>query len=105
MLTNHTIERIPLEPITRPHSFAIDTEEGTKVQLSADTEEAASRWIAIISHAAQQCDPWLENRCVQALPANLCIARITSNESFLKTVHGTYGSVRRVSANRTAAGR
>ncbi|EAL39618.3 AGAP008221-PA, partial [Anopheles gambiae str. PEST] len=61
MLTNHTIERIPLEPITRPHSFAIDTEEGTKVQLSADTEEAASRWIAIISHAAQQCDPWLEN--------------------------------------------
>uniref|UniRef100_A0A182K3W2 PDZ domain-containing protein n=1 Tax=Anopheles christyi TaxID=43041 RepID=A0A182K3W2_9DIPT len=61
MLTNHTIERIPLEPITRPNSFAIDTEEGTKVQLSADSEEAASRWIAIISHAAQQCDPWLEN--------------------------------------------
>ncbi|XP_050076397.1 uncharacterized protein LOC126563742 isoform X2 [Anopheles maculipalpis] len=61
MLTNHTIERIPLEPTTRPYSFAIDTEEGTKVQLSADSEEAASRWIAIISHAAQQCDPWLEN--------------------------------------------
>ncbi|XP_049283063.1 uncharacterized protein LOC125763711 isoform X1 [Anopheles funestus] len=61
MLTNHTIERIPLEPITRPYSFAIDTEEGTKVQLAADSEEAASRWIAIISHAAQQCDPWLEN--------------------------------------------
>uniref|UniRef100_A0A182IP66 PH domain-containing protein n=1 Tax=Anopheles atroparvus TaxID=41427 RepID=A0A182IP66_ANOAO len=61
MLTNHKIERIPMEPVTRPFSFAIVTEEGTTVQLAADTDEAANRWIAIISHAAQQCDPWLEN--------------------------------------------
>uniref|UniRef100_A0A182F5V9 Uncharacterized protein n=1 Tax=Anopheles albimanus TaxID=7167 RepID=A0A182F5V9_ANOAL len=61
MLTNHKISRNPIEPGSRPFSFTIDTEEGVKVQLSADTDEAASRWIAIISHAAQQCDPWLEN--------------------------------------------
>ncbi|XP_052864592.1 uncharacterized protein LOC128271190 [Anopheles cruzii] len=61
MLTNHKILRNPPEPGSRPFSFVIDTEEGVKVELSADSDEAANRWIAIISHAAQQCDPWLEN--------------------------------------------
>ncbi|XP_058056525.1 uncharacterized protein LOC131207907 [Anopheles bellator] len=61
MLTNHKILRNAPEPGSRPFSFVIDTEEGVKVELAADSDEAASRWIAIISHAAQQCDPWLEN--------------------------------------------
>lgn len=62
ILTNHKVERLTVEGAGRPFAFAVDTEEGTKVQLAGDTEEAASRWMAIIGHAAQQSDPWLENR-------------------------------------------
>ncbi|XP_055592314.1 uncharacterized protein LOC129744023 isoform X10 [Uranotaenia lowii] len=61
MLTNHKVDRLTIEASGKAFSFAVDTEEGTKVQLAGDTDEAASRWIAIISHAAQQSDPWLEN--------------------------------------------
>ncbi|XP_062548380.1 uncharacterized protein LOC134213383 isoform X2 [Armigeres subalbatus] len=60
ILTNHKVERVVLEAGGRPFAFAIETEEGTKVKLAGDTDEAASRWIAIISHAAQQNDLWLD---------------------------------------------
>lgn len=56
------MERLGLEAGGRPFAFAIETEEGTKVKLAGDTDEAASRWIAIISHAAQQNDLWLDTR-------------------------------------------
>ncbi|XP_058453146.1 uncharacterized protein LOC131431442 isoform X9 [Malaya genurostris] len=61
ILTNHKVERLSLDAAGRPFAFSVQTEEGTKVQLAGDTDEAANRWIAIISHAAQQSDPWLEN--------------------------------------------
>ncbi|XP_062705681.1 uncharacterized protein LOC109409200 isoform X8 [Aedes albopictus] len=60
ILTNHKVERLGLEAGGRPFAFAIETEEGTKVKLAGDTDEAASRWMAIISHAAQQNDLWLD---------------------------------------------
>ncbi|XP_021703131.1 uncharacterized protein LOC5571525 isoform X4 [Aedes aegypti] len=60
ILTNHKVERLGVEAGGRPFAFAIETEEGTKVKLAGDTDEAASRWIAIISHAAQQNDLWLD---------------------------------------------
>ncbi|XP_055639788.1 histone-lysine N-methyltransferase 2D isoform X3 [Toxorhynchites rutilus septentrionalis] len=61
ILTNHKVERLSAEVGGRPFSFTIDTGENTKVQLAGDNDEAASRWIAVISHAAQQGDPWLDN--------------------------------------------
>ncbi|XP_065078068.1 uncharacterized protein LOC135701218 [Ochlerotatus camptorhynchus] len=60
ILTNHKVDRLCVEAGGRPYAFAIETEEGTKVKLAGDTEEAASRWIAVISHAAQQSDLWLD---------------------------------------------
>lgn len=62
ILTNHKVDRLGVEAGSRPYAFAIETEEGTKVKLAGDTEEAASRWIAVISHAAQQSDLWLDTR-------------------------------------------
>lgn len=62
ILTNHKVERLTAEVAGRPFSFTVDTGENTKVQLAGDTEEAASRWVAVISHASQQGDPWLDNR-------------------------------------------
>ncbi|XP_058815327.1 uncharacterized protein LOC131678908 isoform X7 [Topomyia yanbarensis] len=71
ILTNHKVERLVMDAAGRQFAFAVHTEEGTKVQLAGDTDEAASRWIAIISHAAQQSDPWLENSARNLrLPAN-----------------------------------
>ncbi|XP_053692634.1 uncharacterized protein LOC128741083 [Sabethes cyaneus] len=60
ILTNHKVERLSMDATGRPFAFTVNTEEGNKVQLAGDTDEAASRWIAVISHAAQQSDPWLE---------------------------------------------
>ncbi|XP_055549587.1 uncharacterized protein LOC129732609 isoform X2 [Wyeomyia smithii] len=60
ILTNHKVERLSMDATGRPFGFTVNTEEGNKVQLAGDTDEAANRWIAIISHAAQQGDPWLE---------------------------------------------
>ncbi|KAL1375643.1 hypothetical protein pipiens_000074, partial [Culex pipiens pipiens] len=83
ILTNHKVERLTVEGAGRPFAFAVDTEEGTKVQLAGDTEEAASRWMAIIGHAAQQSDPWLENsaRNLRLSPSGIgkpdCIGPLT----------------------------
>ena len=59
ILTNHNVEKLPPEA-GRPHIFSIETEENVKLKLAADNEESLNRWIAIISHAAKQSDPWLD---------------------------------------------
>ncbi|XP_055386704.1 uncharacterized protein LOC129615483 isoform X2 [Condylostylus longicornis] len=58
MLTNHTVEHV--DNAGKQFSFKIDSGEGIPMYLAADNEEAANRWVAIMSHAATQADPWLE---------------------------------------------
>lgn len=60
LLTNHTVRRLAFEKTGRPFAFAIEFPESKSLHLSADTEESASRWVAIMSHAAEQTDAWLE---------------------------------------------
>lgn len=59
LLTNHTVERCGGE-ITKPFAFKIDDNENPIMYLAGDSEEVMSRWVAIMSHAAKQMDPWLE---------------------------------------------
>jgi hypothetical protein len=60
LLTNHTVKHLPFEKSGRPFAFTIDFPESKSLQLSADAEDTANRWVAIMSHAAEQSDPWLE---------------------------------------------
>ncbi|XP_055714120.1 uncharacterized protein LOC129808306 isoform X2 [Phlebotomus papatasi] len=59
LLTNHTVEHCSSE-LGKPFAFRIDGPEAPPLCLAADTEEAANRWVAVMSHASQQSDPWLE---------------------------------------------
>lgn len=60
LLTNHIITHLPFEKSGRPFAFAIEFPESKSLHLSADNDESANRWVAIMSHAAEQTDPWLE---------------------------------------------
>lgn len=60
LLTNHIVTHLPFEKSGRPFAFTIEFPESKSLQLSADTEDSANRWVAIMSHAAEQSDPWLE---------------------------------------------
>lgn len=60
LLTNHVVSHLPFEKSGRPYAFIIDFPEAKSLHLSADSEEMANRWVAIMSHAAEQNDPWLE---------------------------------------------
>ena len=59
LLTNHSVERCGAE-VTRPFAFQVDDHENPVLLLAADSEEATNRWVAVLSHAAKQMDPWLE---------------------------------------------
>lgn len=59
VLTKHTIEHCAAD-IGRPFAFRVYMNEGLPLYLAADTEEVAQRWVAVTTHAAKQCDPWLE---------------------------------------------
>lgn len=60
LLTNHTVTHLPFEKSGRPFAFTVEFPESKPLQLSADSEDSANRWVAIMSHAAEQNDPWLE---------------------------------------------
>lgn len=59
-LTNHVVTQLPNEKSSRPYSFSIESPESKALIVSADSQEIANGWIAIMSHAAEQSDPWLE---------------------------------------------
>lgn len=61
LLTNHTVEHCTTE-VGRPFAFSVDNGESPPLYLAADTEEAVNRWVAVMSHASKQSDPWLEVR-------------------------------------------
>ncbi|CRK87140.1 CLUMA_CG000949, isoform A [Clunio marinus] len=60
LLTNHIVKTLPCDKTDRPFAFTIEFPESKSLHLSADNEESANRWVAIMSHAAEQNDPWLE---------------------------------------------
>ncbi|XP_031626929.1 uncharacterized protein LOC116343155 isoform X2 [Contarinia nasturtii] len=59
LLTNHTVESCAAD-VGKPFAFCISSPEGPPIYLAADTQEAASRWLAVTSHASAQSDQWLE---------------------------------------------
>lgn len=60
LLTNHIVKHLTFEKSGRPYAFTIDFPESKSLHLSAESEESANRWVAIMSHAAEQTDAWLE---------------------------------------------
>lgn len=60
LLTNHIVTHLPFEKSGRPFAFTIEFHESKSLHLSADSEDSSNRWVAIMSHAAEQSDPWLE---------------------------------------------
>jgi PH domain/PDZ domain len=58
-LTNHLVLPLPIEKSSRPYSFSIESTESKTLILSADSQEIANGWIAIMSHASEKHDPWL----------------------------------------------
>ncbi|XP_045451650.1 uncharacterized protein LOC123660638 [Melitaea cinxia] len=60
MLVNYQLTE---EDVGRPHGFRIQRGGGTRLQLAADSAEAAARWKAVLAHAidaSNQRDGWLE---------------------------------------------
>ncbi|CAH0589127.1 unnamed protein product [Chrysodeixis includens] len=60
MLVNYQLTE---EDAGRPHGFRLHRGGGTRLQLAADTSEAAARWRAVLAHAidaSNQRDGWLE---------------------------------------------
>jgi PH domain len=60
LLTNHSVFHLSLEKSNRPFSFIIECFDMRNQVLAADTQETANGWVAILSHTAEQKDPWLE---------------------------------------------
>lgn len=58
LLTTHTVESC--SDVGRPFAFRVTSGESLPLYLAADDEQAATHWIAVLSHAAKQSDPWLE---------------------------------------------
>lgn len=59
MLTSHNVTKCSAE-VGRPYAFKIESIDGPSIVLAGDSEEASNRWVAIMSHASKQTDPWLE---------------------------------------------
>ncbi|XP_049706947.2 titin homolog isoform X2 [Helicoverpa armigera] len=60
MLVNYQLTE---EDAGRPHGFRLHRGGGVRLQLAADTAEAAARWRAVLAHAidaSNQRDGWLE---------------------------------------------
>ncbi|CAK1555850.1 unnamed protein product [Leptosia nina] len=60
MLVNYQLTE---EDAGKPHGFRLQRGGGTRLQLAADTSEAAARWRAVLAHAidaSDQRDGWLE---------------------------------------------
>ncbi|XP_073961319.1 uncharacterized protein isoform X4 [Choristoneura fumiferana] len=60
MLVNYQLAE---EDAGRPHGFRLQRGGGNRLQLAADTAEAAARWSAVLAHAidtSNQRDGWLE---------------------------------------------
>ncbi|XP_026471035.1 uncharacterized protein LOC113375313 [Ctenocephalides felis] len=74
LLARHKVESGPSD-VTQAYAFRISSEEAPPLQLAADSEEAAARWIAVISHAAEQTDPWLETSRRSLRAPAACISR------------------------------
>lgn len=60
LLTKHIITHLSLEQGGRPFAFSVEAPKSPALNLAADTEDAANRWVAIMCHAAEQSDQWLE---------------------------------------------
>lgn len=61
LLTNVSVSALPSEKPNRPFSFSIESSDSKLIlMLAADNQETANSWIAIINHAAEQNDPWLD---------------------------------------------
>nr|XP_037874468.1 uncharacterized protein LOC101741769 isoform X3 [Bombyx mori] len=60
MLVNYQLTE---EDVGKPHGFRLQRGGGVRLQLAADTAEAAARWRAVLAHAidaSNQRDGWLE---------------------------------------------
>ncbi|XP_055684910.1 uncharacterized protein LOC129791033 isoform X2 [Lutzomyia longipalpis] len=60
LLTNHRVEHCSSNEVGKQFAFRIEGPEAPPLILAADTEDAVNRWVAVMSHASQQSDPWLE---------------------------------------------
>lgn len=62
VLTSHKIQPTPTDEVGRAFSLSITPEDGDVIHLAAESEDTRSRWLAVLSHASQQNDPWLDAR-------------------------------------------
>ncbi|XP_063244260.1 uncharacterized protein LOC134543280 [Bacillus rossius redtenbacheri] len=61
MLANYSVSRSP--DAGRPHSFQLWRDGAAGLWLAAESEESATRWVAVISHSVErnsQMDEWLD---------------------------------------------
>lgn len=85
LLTNLAISALPSEKSNRPFTFSIESSDSKKMilMLAADCQETANSWIAILNHAAEQSDPWLDmsTRNLKIPPASIarpdCVGNLT----------------------------
>ena len=62
VLTSHKVKSCSVDDVGMVYAFSIAPEDGDEIFLAAETEDTRSRWLAVLSHASQQNDPWLETR-------------------------------------------
>lgn len=61
LLINHSISALPSDKSNRPFTFTIESSDSKVIlMLAGDCQETTNSWIAILNHAAEQSDPWLD---------------------------------------------